>query len=102
VDLAAIVAAFFGVPDYEGITTRMRGEKRDEYRAVNSATGKQGQNYPDLGAQVAPITKAEGVFAKTSMRYLAIEFEWHRPPRFRNGRIRTLNLNYLIRAARTC
>jgi hypothetical protein len=30
VDLAAIVAAFFAVPDYEGITTRMRSRKRDE------------------------------------------------------------------------
>jgi hypothetical protein len=42
VDLAAIVAAFFAVPDYEGITTRMRSEKRDEYRAVNSAKGRSG------------------------------------------------------------
>ena len=39
VDLAAIVAAFFRVPYYEGITTRMRSRKRDEYRAFNGATG---------------------------------------------------------------
>jgi hypothetical protein len=55
VDLAAIVAAFFGVPYYKGITTRMRSRQRDEYRAFNSATGaKRGQKYSDLVPKLRP------------------------------------------------
>lgn len=61
-DLAAIVAAFFGVPDYEGITTRMRTRKRDEYRAFNGATGaKQGR--------IPPIVEHHDGFSMWNTKY---------------------------------